>query len=396
MNIVECFKVAWAGIFSNKLRSFLTMLGVIIGVGAVIAMVSLGEGASQQVSSRIADLGSDLLMIQPGRSGGGARGTAVTIKSEHAQAIMEESSAVNMVAPEISRLASVRYESLGLDFSVIGTTPEFLDVRNNEISSGRFIFSEDMESVSRVAVLGAETARELFGTINPVGQSIRIEQRSFDVIGVLVEKGEGVMATPDANIYIPLSTAQRRLYGTDYLSIINVQAVSTDLVSQAAEEIETILLRMLRDPDAFFIRNMQDMIAAQEETTRTFTMLLAGIASVSLLVGGIGIMNIMLVSVTERTREIGLRKAIGATKKDILLQFVIEAVVLSCFGGFMGVAAGIGGSRLLSRFMNWATIISVPSIIIGFAFALIIGLFFGIWPAGRAASLNPIEALRFE
>lgn len=385
------------GILSNKLRSILTMLGVIIGVGAVIAMVSLGEGANQQVTSRIASLGSDLLLIQPGRGGsGGARGSAQLLTIEHAEAITQKTSAIEAVAPQVSRNASVRYEGVGLEFSVVGTTSSYLVVRNLDLLWGRFFSPEDSSGLRRVAVLGMEAAREIFSGAYPIGQSIRINDRTFEVIGVLEEKGEGAMMSPDSSIFVPITTAQKRLFGTDFLSLISVKGLSGDLISQAEEEIRFILTDMLGSSDAFIIQNMQEMLAAIEDTTRTFTMLLAGIASISLLVGGIGIMNIMLVSVTERTREIGIRKAIGATRRDILMQFIIEAMVLSGLGGILGISAGIGGAWLFSALMNWVTFISPLSIIIGFGFSVAVGLFFGIWPASSAASLDPITALRYE
>ncbi|MBE0477519.1 ABC transporter permease [Candidatus Aerophobetes bacterium] len=401
MNFWESVKVALSGIAANKLRSLLTVLGVIIGVGAVIAMLSLGEGARVQISERIAGLGTDLLIIRPGRFGlpgaaAGARGSADVLTFEHARALVQNTSSIIRVAPEVSRTVTISAGGTNLRETVVGTTPDFTEVRRTSVAYGRFFDNEEIERASRVAVLGSGVANELFTNASPLGQMIRIDGRSFTVIGVLAERGQRGMFNTDDNIYVPLTTAQQRLFGTKYLGTIYVQARENNLVRQAEDEASALLLVELGNTELFFIQNMGEILATAEETAKTFTFLLAGIAAISLLVGGIGIMNIMLVSVTERTREIGIRKAVGASGKDILFQFIIEAVVLSATGGILGILSGVVISRLASSFSGWPVVVSMTSIVFAISLSLAVGLFFGIWPASRAAKMDPIEALRYE
>ncbi len=398
MTFLEGFRLAARGIRSNLLRSVLTMLGVIIGVGSVIAMVSLGQGASAEVTQRIANMGSNLLMVQPGRAvvrtSGGTRVAVLTVA--HEQAIAAHASAVAATAPELSQTANIRTESGSHEFQVIGTTASYLEIRNTSIVSGRMFSDEEKRAADRVVVLGANPAAELFPHTDPVGETLRINQRTFLIIGVLEAKGDSAMMSADDSILVPVTTAEKRLFGTDALRMINVKAVSSDHIDAAEAQIERILSPMLPEGAEIRITNMQQMLDTMEETSMTFTLLLAGIAGVSLLVGGIGIMNIMLVSVTERTKEIGIRRAIGGTPKDILVQFTLEAIFLSSLGGLIGIAAGFSGAQLLSQAMGWAVMFSGSAAVLGFGTAVTIGLFFGIWPASRAAALDPILALRHD
>lgn len=403
MSILECVKIAIGSLSANKLRTFLTMLGVIIGVAAVIAMVSLGEGAQKQVTDRISTLGADLLTVRAGRSPGGGRGAAGAFGSanvltyEIAQEILTETQYVKAVAPEVTANTTVSHGTVTIRSMVVGTTPEYMAVRNVEVESGRFIEPGDLERGAQVAVLGSTVASELFGEgVNPVGQRIRIRGKTFQVVGMLAYKGGSGMSNMDDTVYVPLTSAQKRITGTDYVSAIYVQALSQADTDKAKEEVTALLTDKIGDPDLFYVSSMADVLSTAQETAKTFTLLLAGIAAVSLLVGGIGIMNIMLVSVVERTREIGVRMAVGANRKDILMQFVVEALVLSVSGGLVGIGVGIAASRVLAAMGGWPTLISESAILMAVSFSVAVGLVFGVWPASKAASLDPIEALRYE
>ena len=401
----ESVVIALEGLRANKLRSVLTMLGIIIGVGAVIAMVSLGMGVRQKVQSSIASLGSNLLIIVPGAtSPTGVRmaaGSSTTLLPKDAQAIAREVPGAGLVAPSVSRQYQVVFNNRNWYTNVQGTTPEFLAIRNFSLESGVSFSTQDLNTRARVVILGKTTAENLFGDISPIGQTIRINKAPFRVIGVLGAKGQSATGHDQDNFaIIPLTTAQERMMGINYLHNISVQAVSEDAVDQVQEDI-TQLLRArhriaLGAEDNFTVRNLAAVMATAEETTKTITLLLGNIAAISLLVGGIGIMNIMLVSVTERTREIGIRKALGATYANILLQFLIEAVVIGVTGGLIGIALGIGASYLISALADWNTVISMWAIVAAFGFSVMIGLFFGLYPARKAALLDPIEALRYE
>lgn len=399
----ESIRIALAGLRANKLRAMLTMLGIIIGVGAVIAMVSIGMGVRDKVESSIAGLGSNLLIITPGTaSAGGSRqaaGSGITLNAKDAMAI-QEVAGVNLVAPAVSRQYQAVFGNQNWTTSVQGTTPDILGVRSYNVQEGAFFTNQDLETRARVAVLGKTVADNLFAGINPVGQTIRINKAPFRVVGVLEGKGESMGGNQDDMIIVPLTTAQERLLGISYVQTINVQATGTDAINQAQEDI-TMLLRIrhklpLTTPDDFKVQNMVAVMATADATTGMITLLLGVVAALSLLVGGIGIMNIMLVSVTERTREIGIRKALGAGYYNILLQFLIEAVVISVAGGFLGIVLGILSSYGISTLAGWKTIISSLAIVIAFGFSVIIGLFFGIYPARKAALLDPIDALRYE
>ena len=401
----ESIRIALDGLRANKLRATLTMLGIIIGVGAVIAMVSIGMGVRDKIETSIAGLGSNLLVITPGASSAGgsrqAAGSGITLNEKDAIAISTEIAGINLVAPAVSRQYQVVFGNQNWTTSVQGTTPEILGVRSFTVQEGSFFSNQDIETRARVAVLGKTVAENLFVGVAPIGQTIRINKAPFRVVAVLEGKGQSAGGgDQDDTVIIPLTTAQERLMGVTYVQNINVQASGADVINQAQEDI-TALLRSrhklaLNSPDDFSVRNMVAVMATADATTGMITLLLGIVAALSLLVGGIGIMNIMLVSVTERTREIGIRKALGARYYNILLQFLIEAVVISVAGGLFGIALGIGSSYVISSLAGWKTIISSVAIIGAFGFSVMIGLFFGIYPARKAALLDPIDALRYE
>ncbi|HXF95214.1 MAG TPA: ABC transporter permease [Gemmatimonadales bacterium] len=404
MLLGEIIQVALTAIRANKLRSFLTMLGIIIGVGAVITMVALGTGAQKAVQARIQALGPDLLSIYAGQSfrGGIAFEQRVSLTMDDAEALARDARYLSDVVPELTRNLQVKRGNQNINVSIVGTTPNYVRVRNYTITAGRMFTQGDDEARRLYAVLGSAIP-EMFGA-NPlamIGQEIQIRGIPFEIIGVLSEKGsQGSFFNPDEQILVPLQTARYRLLGTDRLRTITVKAAGLDRMNLAMIEIERVLRREHKirpgmDND-FQIRRQADVLATFEQTTQTFTFLLAGIAAVSLVVGGIGIMNIMLVSVTERTREIGVRKALGATRRNVLLQFLIEALVLCLVGGLIGVLFGSAGAVALSKIAHWNTAISPFSILLAFLFSAAVGLFFGIWPAKRAAELDPIVALRYE
>ncbi|MBP2636653.1 MAG: macB 1 [Firmicutes bacterium] len=401
----ESIKIALDALISNKLRSILTMLGIIIGVGAVIAMVSIGMGVRDKVSSSIASLGSNLIIVTPGAaSTSGVRqaaGTNITLTLKDAEAIARDVDGIGAVAPSVSKQYQMVAGNMNWTTGVQGTTPEFLEVRNLSVQAGSFITDEDLETRNRVAVIGATVASNLFANMNPIGQSIRINNAPFIIIGVLESKGQSAGGQDqDDTVIIPLTTAQERMMGITYVQTISVQAASSDTVDQVQEGITTLLRArhgITADKgDDFTVRNLASVMATAQETTGTITMLLGSIAAISLLVGGIGIMNIMLVSVTERTREIGIRKALGARYSNILMQFLIEAVVIGVIGGIIGVVLGIGSSHAISSVAGWNTVITATPILLSFSFSVGIGLFFGLYPARKAALLNPIDALRYE
>ena len=402
----ESILIALDGLKANKLRSILTMLGIIIGVGAVIAMVAIGIGVQQKVANSIAGLGSNLLIIMPGANSpsGGVRlaaGSNITLTNQDAQAITREIANVNAVAPAVSRQLQLVFGNQNWVTSVQGTTPEFLDVRNWNVATGAIFSSRDLDARARVAVIGQTVATNLFGDINPVGQTIRINKAPFRVIGVFEAKGQSATGQDqDDLVVVPLTTAQDRLLGITYVNTINVQAADSDAIDQVQTDITTLLRARHRLPpnlpDDFSVRNLTAIMATAAETTSTITLLLGNIAAISLLVGGIGIMNIMLVSVTERTREIGIRKALGATYNNILLQFLIEAIVIGVTGGLIGICLGVSGAHIISAVAGWNTVISPASILLAFGVSVAIGLFFGLYPARKAALLDPIDALRYE
>ncbi len=402
----ESVIIAFEGLKANKLRSVLTMLGIIIGVGAVIAMVAIGIGVQQKVESSIAGLGSNLLIVVPGASSpsGGVRlaaGSNITLTNKDAQAIAREVDNINAVAPAVSRQFQLVFGNQNWQTSVQGSTPEFLEVRNWNIASGAFFSSRDLDARARVVVIGQTLVTNLFGDINPIGQTIRINKAPFKVIGVFEAKGQSAAGQDQDDVaVIPLTTAQDRLMGITYVSNINIQAANAEVIDQVQNDISALLRVRHRiqsgAPDDFTVRNLAAIMATAAETTGAITTLLGCIAAISLVVGGIGIMNIMLVSVTERTREIGIRKALGATYSNILLQFLIEAIVLGVTGGLLGILLGVASAHIISTVAGWNTVISPSSILLAFGVSVAIGLFFGLYPARKAALLDPIEALRHE
>ncbi len=408
INIPSTFKISIRALRVNKMRSALTMLGIIIGVGAVIAMVAVGTGASQKISEQISSMGSNLLIILPGSTtSGGVRmgaGTQPTLSMGDSDAILKECPAVQDVAPIQSGVAQIVYGHLNWSTGVVGTTPGMLNVRDWELAAGRAFTPQDVKSATKVALLGQTVVDNLFGDQNPVGQTIRIKNVPFTVIGVLSPKGQSAQGQDqDDTILIPVTTAQKKLFGTQFpgmVRIIMVKAKSAADLSPAEGQITDLLkqrhhIGQKQDND-FTVRNLTQIMQAAEQSTKVMTLLLGAIASVSLLVGGIGIMNIMLVSVTERTREIGIRMAIGAKTWDIRLQFIIEALTLSLIGGVIGIIAGVSTSMVISSMSGWPTIVSPLSIVMAFGFSGFIGIFFGFYPAYKASLLNPIDALRYE
>jgi putative ABC transport system permease protein len=402
MLFTEIFRVALEAIRANKLRSFLTALGIIIGISAVIAMVALGEGAQRTVQARLQSLGVNTLTVRPGQEffGGVDRGDA-KLTAKDADALLRNPRAILDVSPVMQRRVQVEYGAGNGNISVTGAWPSDFAIQNFQLAAGRLFNANEERGRRRVAVLGATAGTALRAPeMSMIGKTIRIQGVPFEVIGVLAPKGSSGFQNPDDGIYIPLSTAQFRVFGTDRVQSIDVQAVSESQMDAALGEIDHVLRREHRrrptQPSDFTVRNQTTLVQTFQETTRTFSFLLAGIALVSLLVGGIGIMNIMLVSVTERTREIGVRKALGARRRDILLQFLIEALVLCLAGGLIGVLLGVGSAMALQRLAGWNTAVSIEAILIAFLFSGAVGVFFGLWPARRAARLDPIEALRYE
>lgn len=391
------------GLRGNRVRTALTMLGIVIGIGSVIAMISLGEGSKAAVAQRIQSIGSNLLTVSPGAQQGGGgvwhgRGSATTLTTEDASAISKEISDVTQVAPELSNRYQITYKGANTNTTVLGTTPEYSTIRDLELTSGSFLTARNLATTGRVAVLGPTTAEDLFGTISPVGQKIKINRISFQVVGVTESKGQTGFFNRDDIVFVPLTTAQRILSRADHVSSVSVQAVDESVMGNIQADISSLLLvrHNITNPaeSDFSILSQADLLETATAVTDIFTILLSGIAGISLLVGGIGIMNMMLTTVTERTREIGLRKAIGARRRDITLQFLTEAVLLTFFGGVAGVVLGGVFAYAISQFAGIPTQISGFSVILAFGVSAVIGLVFGFYPARRAAALEPIEALR--
>ncbi len=399
--VAESVRMAIASILVNKLRSFLTMLGIIVGVAAVITMIAIGQGAGAQISKRIKEMGSNLVTVNQFRRLVGS-GSFTPLSFADASAIMEKCPSARRVSASFRRNAPVVYGNMNANTEINCVTPNFFEVRNFPVASGLFFSEEDNRLMRRVCVLGKTVVKKLFGEEDPIGEYVKIRRQPFQVIGVMSEKGSSGFRDEDDVIFIPLRTGQKRLFGLerDQVSEISIEAKSEKLVDSLIKEVTGLLRERHKirsgQEDDFNVRSQAEILSTVQETSRTFTILLAGIAIVSLIVGGIGIMNIMFVSVTERTREIGIRKAIGAQPIDILGQFLIEAVIISLCGGIIGIILGIGASRLTSQLANWATVITPTSVFLAFFFAFAVGFFFGVYPAAKASRLNPIEALRYE
>lgn len=401
----ESIAIALRALLANKLRSILTMLGIIIGVGAVIAMVSIGMGVREKVQSSIASLGSNMLIVTPGAASSqgvrSASGSSITLSAEDAEYIKRTVPGIDYVAPSVNRQYQIIAGNQNWTTTVYGITPEYMAIKSLTVGSGSFVSEQDIKSRNRVAVLGATVAESLFGEMNPTGQSIRINNTPYQVVGILDSKGQSAMGQDqDDMVLVPLTTAQERLLGITYLNSISIQVSKLEGMDQAQAQITEILRQRHKisgnKEDDFTVRNLTSIMQMMTETTGTITLFLGCIGAISLLVGGIGIMNIMMVSVTERTREIGIRKALGARYRDIMLQFLIESVVIGVLGGIFGVGLGIAAAFAISALGSLNTVISVLSILVPFGVSIAVGLFFGIYPARKAALLDPIDALRYE
>ncbi len=408
INIPSTIKISLRALRVNKMRSALTMLGIIIGVSAVIAMLAVGAGANQKIAEQVASLGSNLLMVVPGSTtSGGVRmgmGSQPTLTMSDAEAIRKECSAVLILAPTLNGTAQIVYSNQNWSTLVSGSTSDILKARDWLLASGREFIDQDVKNATKVCILGQTVIDNLFGNTNPIGKIIRIKNVSFKVIGTLQKKGQNLMGQDqDDTIFVPVTTAQKKLFGTAFPGMIRtiiVKAVDVDSLDKAEKQITELLRQRHRitskQDDDFSVRNLTEMMEFAKQATGIMALLLGSIASVSLLVGGIGIMNIMLVSVTERTREIGIRMAIGAKTWDIRTQFIIEALTLSLIGGIIGIIFGITISKVVSTFAGWPTIVSLFSITLAVGFSGLVGIGFGFYPAYKASQLNPIDALRYE
>jgi putative ABC transport system permease protein len=405
MGFLAIIKVAVEALRRHKLRSVLTMLGIIIGVGAVIAVFAIGSGAKKMIDDQIAQAGTNLIFISPGtQTAGGIHwgmGSITTMVDDDAKAIERECTAVSEVTPGMRTQAQVVAADQNWSTGITGHNQLFPTIRNWPIESGSFFSEQDVASVARVAVLGKTVAENLFGGQDPIGQMIRIKGQPFKVVGILISKGQNAMGQDqDDTVVIPYTTLQKKLLGITYLHFIIASASTQEAIPLAQEQIDSLLrqrhgIQPGQDAD-FFIRTLSDMARMRNESNQVMTYLLLVIASVSLLVGGIGVMNIMLVSVTERTREIGIRMAVGAKSRDLLRQFLLEASTLSLFGGLVGIGIGTLSSTLITSFLQWPTTISVLSILLAFTVSATVGIVFGFYPAWKAAQLDPIDALRYE
>jgi len=408
VDFVQTLKIALRALRTNKMRSFLTMLGIIIGIAAVIAMMAVGSGASYVISQQIASIGSNIILVIPGSTtSGGLRmgsGGSQTLTSDDVRAIMAECPSVSRASGTTRTTSQVVYGNMNWSTIIMGATPELFDIREWSTVSGRSIGQQDVDGAAKVCLLGQTVADNLFGDEDPIGKIVRIKKIPFTVIGVLDRKGQSPQGTDqDDTIFVPLRTAQVKLSRSSFpnsVGAVIVQAKSEALLDKAEEEVNSLLKQRHRitngkEPD-FTTRNLSEILAVAEQSSKAMSLLLGAVASISLIVGGIGIMNIMLVSVTERTREIGIRMATGARRKDILWQFLTEAVLLTMLGGIIGIILGAGGATVVSRLLSWPTLISIQSITVAFLFSGAVGIFFGFYPARKAAGLNPIDALRYE
>lgn len=407
MDIVEQFLESFSTLTLNKIRTGLAMLGIVIGIGSVIALVSLGQATQQSIQNQIQSLGANLLTINPGaqRTGAvrGAGGGNTTLTNEDAKAIATATQLVNIknVSPELSRRSQVITAGNNTNTQIVGAEPIYAEIHKVTIENGIFITQRDVDSLNKIAILGPQVVTDLFGEgSNPIGQSIGIGRQNFTIVGITKAKGGTGFNNQDDVIYVPLSTAQKQLFGVNYLSSIALEAKSSEVMNAARDEVGYFLLARHKFSDPiqadFSIFSQQDIMDMATSTTGTFTSLLSGIAAISLLVGGIGIMNIMLVTVTERTREIGLRKALGAKKKTIIVQFLTESIILTFTGGVIGIIIGVLSSYIISKMTSSLFVISPESVLLAFVVSAGIGIIFGWYPARRASDLQPIEALRYE
>lgn len=396
--------MALRGLSANKLRSFLTMLGVIIGVGAVIIAIAIGQGSQVAAAENLQRLGTNVLTVLPGQQRRGqvsfGAGSSNKLTLDDAEAIQKNCPSISSVSSTVNQSAQVKYLSKNTNTSVNGTGEQYPYINNHDIAEGRYFTAAEIKSKRLYAVLGSTTARDLFGLQSPINKKISVKGVGFTVIGLFKEKGGLGFRNPDDSVYVPVTTAMRRLFGVTNIRSITCQARDASLMSQAQDELEKAMTKRHKPgPDGqvdFIIFNQADALETQNEQQGIFSKLITYLAIVSLFVGGIGIMNIMLVSVTERTREIGVRKAIGAKRRNILMQFMLEALFLSLVGGLIGVGVGVGGSQLVGQINQWKVVISPESVILAFSFSAIVGVFFGFYPALKASKLNPIEALRYE
>lgn len=402
MPLIKVIKIAMRAISANKLRTVLAMLGIIIGVAAVIAMISLGEGAKQEVIESISRFGTNLLRVRPGAAQLGhiRTGSVETLTIEDAAAIREKVAGIKLISPSVANMAQVKYANKNATTLITGTTPEFVDINNFPVGSGRFFDPNEVKLMKRVAAIGATVKQKLFGDGPAIGSEIKVEGQNFLVIGLMELKGQTSWYDPDDQIFVPVTTSQKHLFNQTYVQDIYIQVADVKDIPAVKTAVEKLLRSRHRIQEGaesdFSIRDYGEFLDAMKKTTRTFTILLAGIAAVSLLVGGIGVMNIMLVSVTERTREIGIRMAVGAKRSDIMKQFLVEAVVITVTGGVTGIGAGWGISLFISYFGDWQTVVSLYSVALGFLFSAAVGIIFGIYPARKASLMDPIEALRYE
>ena len=403
MGILESFANALSALLANKLRSLLTMLGVIIGVGAIITTTSIGEGAKADITERIQTLGANILAVRPGQSmfrGRGSADSRRTLTVEDMEALQDRGQTFSYVTPEVSSRAQVKFRNKNTNTTIVGTSPAYLVTANFTVEKGRFFTELEIRQRDRVCVLGKTVVDTLFENVEPVGQIVKIKNVGFHVVGIMKEKGASGWRNPDDQVFIPYSTAMKRVFGSDYLSSISVQANNDKLIAAAETELTELIRKqheipVNKEPD-FHIRNQAEFMETLEESSQTFTNMILGIAVVSLVVGGIGIMNIMLVSVTERTKEIGLRKAVGAQRIDILAQFLVESTTLAVVGGILGIGVGIVGAEGVPSIWGWRTEVSVMYAIVSFVVSAFVGVFFGAYPAWKAAKLHPIDALRHE
>ncbi|MFQ5481410.1 MAG: ABC transporter permease [Nitrospinaceae bacterium] len=402
MLIFDLIRMALRSLVANKMRTFLTTLGIIIGVASVISMISIGEGARRETLSTISKFGTNIITVKPGqkRRRHVRTGTVETLKLGDAYAIERRVSRITGVAPQVYRSAQLKYGNKNSNSTVRGTGKDYARLANFEIDQGRYFSQREVDTFKRVAVLGATVVKNLFETKNPIGETLKVKGDNYLVIGAMVAKGALSWFDPDDQIFIPVTTAQKRLFGLNYIQSIDVQAQEIDDIEAIKADIEALLRRRHRilegKENDFYVQNSAEWLNSWGNAAKTFQYLLGGIAAISLMVGGIGIMNIMLVSVTERTREIGIRIAIGAKKKEIRKQFLIESVVVSVLGGTIGIGLGLGISKAVSSMGGWDTIVSFQSILLAFGFSVGVGVFFGFYPANKAANLNPIDALRYE